>query len=581
MKATRSVLSGVASTASPSIARITASVLTLLALAGCNGGGAAGVTPGLAVTQTSIQIQGASPSLTVGETVDLAPLVTVVGTANTGVSWAVQEGAAGGGIDASGAYTAPTVLGTYHVVVTSQADTAVTVTIPIDVGPVMVTVTPQGDVLGRGGVRTYAARTTAVDQQVTWKVAEGTAGGSISGNRYTASNNTGTYHVTATSVRDPSASASATVTVVAAGFQPGPEMTTPRLGHSATSLPDGRVLITGGGEFNTDCSGPWDYGPDPCSLASAELYDPASGTFADAGPMQTLRGGSTATLLPNGKVLVIGGEDSLGPYAELYDPATGTFASTGGVNGSRIFHSATLLANGKVLVAGGMGLSAAAANSSNYLPSMAELYDPQTETFTATSGGGMIVPRLSHTATLLPDGRVLLAGGSSYAQGTAISAAELYDPITGMFTATASMSKTRYMHRATLLTDGTVLITGGAGSYGPLNIANTAEIYDPTSGQFGPTGNMMEGRQAHVAILLPNGKVLIAGGDCYASTSSACYADGGYFSFTAELYDPDAGAFTQTGGMAAALVGPVAVLLDDGRVLVSGGAAFGSTELYH
>jgi hypothetical protein len=237
-----------------------------------------------------------------------------------------------------------------------------------------------------------------------------------------------------------------------------------------------------------------------------------------------------------------------------------------------------MLTNGKVLVAGGMGLSAAAANSLNYLPSIAELYDPQTETFTATGGGGMLVPRLSPTSTLLPDGRVLLAGGSSYSEGTVTSAAELYDPITGTFTATGNMSAARSGHSATLLPDGTVLITGGRGRYGPLNIANTAEVYDPTSGQFSPTGNMMDGRYAHIAMLLPNGKVLIAGGVCYA-IMSACSADGAQF--TAELYDPDAGAFTQTGGMAGGLEGPVAVLLDDGRVLVSGGAEFGSTELYH
>jgi hypothetical protein len=171
-------------------------------------------------------------------------------------------------------------------------------------------------------------------------------------------------------------------------------------------LPSGKVLVAAG------LSGPGSL-PD----ASAELYDPASGTWTATGSLNTARYIHTATLLPNGKVLVAGGQNGDLASAELYDPASGTWTATGSLNTARYDHTATLLPNGKVLVAGG-------ANSTDTLAS-AELYDPTSGTWTAT--GSLNTAREFHTASLLPNGNVLVAGGLDIFGG-ALASAELYGP---------------------------------------------------------------------------------------------------------------------------------------------------------
>jgi len=184
---------------------------------------------------------------------------------------------------------------------------------------------------------------------------------------------------------------------------------TARFHHTATLLPDGRVLIAGG-EDRYD------------ALASAELYDPATGTWSDTASLSTARDSHTATLLPNGKVLVAGGRESIPvgslASAELYDSATGTWSLTGNLNTARLFHTATLLPNGKVLVAGGRDAHFVELTS-------AELYDPATGTWSVT--GSLNIPRKDHTATLLPSGMVLVTGGALRAK-VPLASAELYDP---------------------------------------------------------------------------------------------------------------------------------------------------------
>lgn len=231
-------------------------------------------------------------------------------------------------------------------------------------------------------------------------------------------------------------------------------MTTGRENHTATLLADGRVLITGG----TGGVG---------ALQTAEIYDPATGTFSVTGNMIVPRWEHTATLLTNGKVLVAGGSTTGGhdtATAELYDPLTGSFAGTGDTR-VHPFPTATLLPNGKVLLVG---------------DASAELYDPGNGVF--TSAGPLVSPRQIHTATLLANGTVLIAGGAGgtglgLAPSTAL--AEIYDPATNSFAPTGSMEIGRLWHTATLLRDGSVLVAGGAFSGDGLHVAAlpSAEIY--------------------------------------------------------------------------------------------------------
>ena len=233
-------------------------------------------------------------------------------------------------------------------------------------------------------------------------------------------------------------------------------------GDTATLLADGRVLVTIG-----------------CSTA-AELYDPATGTFSPTGSLTATRGGKTATLLRDGRVLIAGGgncgdaaHDGIWASAELYDPATGTFSPTGSMGTPRLRPTATLLQDGRVphrrrnhgaeprgLPAGRARLvpSAITVATSSDVLATAELYDPATGRFSRT--GSMSYFRDGHTATLLQDGRVLVVGGGGegYASRTEV---ELYDPATGTFSRTGSLKSGRWLHTATLLRDGRVLITGG------------------------------------------------------------------------------------------------------------------------
>jgi Putative Ig domain/Galactose oxidase, central domain len=265
-------------------------------------------------------------------------------------------------------------------------------------------------------------------------------------------------------------------------------MTAARHHFAATLLPGGKVLLTGGLDTNGN------------ALATAELYDPTSRTFSlTTGSMQFVHASHTATLLNTGKVLVIGWGNAT---AELYDPSTGTFAATGSMVEARVSHTATLLSSGKVLVAGGIG------PPGTTVLAEAELYDPATGSFRQTLGN-LATARQWHAANLLQDGKVLVTGGMVDNSGTATAIAELYDPTTEMFTATtASLTTARALHTATVLKDGTVLVAGGENG-SPLA---TAEVYNPTAGTFSTTGGMASTRESHMATQLNDGTVLVTGG---------------------------------------------------------------------
>jgi WD40 repeat protein len=342
-------------------------------------------------------------------------------------------------------------------------------------------------------------------------------------------------------------------------------MTVPSTGHSATLLQNGTIIVAGGSANGTLVIG----------QLSSENYDPTFGQFGTlAGSvMVTPRQNHTATLLTNGKVLVAGGEvitntipttSSTIANAEILDPtalAAGSpnaWSATGSLVTARKNHTATLLQNRTILVTGGVTSTLQSALPIN----LAEIYNPSTGQWTATSNK-MVSNRTGHTATLLQNGKVLLAGGD------ALGTAELYDPSTGQFTlTTGSMTATRGHHTATLLPSGKVLVVGGSSGTGISTAAlSSADLYDPSTGLWTATGSLTDARENHTATLLPNGKVIVVGGDQAGVTVPALSST--------EIFDPagNSGAGSWSPGLPlnTARTSHSAVLLPGDIVVVIGG----------
>jgi PKD repeat protein len=363
-----------------------------------------------------------------------------------------------------------------------------------------------------------------------WSFGDGVGNSTLQNPTYTYTNlGLFTPALTVSNAGDGSSAATGPSITVLPGFRfvsTAGALNTARYYDTATLLPNGLVLAAGG------------YSITNTTLASAELFNPASGTWAYTGSMNTGHEQHTATLLTNGLVLVAGGFQS----AELYNPVTGTWTTTGSLITPRYSHTATLLDNGLVLIAGGYG-------GSDYLTN-AELYNPVSGTWTAT--GSLNTGRQFHTATLLTNGQVLVAGGD-----TVDAPEELYNPVAGTWTYTGSMNTVRQDHTATLLPDGQVLVAGGVDAND--NPLSSAQLYNPATGTWTNTGSLNFARASHTATLLPNGMALAAGG----STSNNV--------LSSELYDPAIGTWTTNGLLPAAQEFQTATLLPSGELLVAAG----------
>jgi hypothetical protein len=381
-----------------------------------------------------------------------------------------------------------------------------------------------------------------------------------------------------------------------------------RVEHTTVLLRDGRAMVIGGFDANDE------------PLASVEIFDPRSGTWSEGPPLIEARGRFTATLLPSGKVLVVGGVTHKTPTSnptscpqlfpepaltsiEIFDPAANAFEPAGTLNEPRADHSATLLRDGRLFVAGGQGEEPANATT--------EIWDDGSSTPAAPLASG----RRGHAAVMLADGTVLLFGGTDLAKDV-LGSAERFDPTTGTMTLLEGEGTTLLTPRAAsavaLLPSGELLIAGGevdladnSGSAGVCNgtaavdvfvpgpaggefaidppampitqafrptlttlptgrtlllgSADSALLYDDAVATSDPPGQLAEQRNAHAAVLLPDGDVLVVGGDDGFTTAS----------LTAEIFQPGSG-FSAPLPIPVPRSGPSATLLRDGRVLIAG-----------
>lgn len=528
-------------------------------LSACGGGSTNSTNTPNNPTPVSVSISPATTSVDQGATLQFSASVT--GGGNQAVTWSVQEGAAAGSITPAGLYKAPASAMGVHVVATSAADPSKSSSALVTVNVVSVSL-PATAKVHPGQTRQFkAAVAGTVVKDVNWTLEEGSAGGGItSDGLYTAPMSGGPFHVTARSVADPSKAATALVVVADAGFRTLNTSTLqPRISHTATLLPNGKVLIVGGNKCDSSgCSGP--------RLSSAELFDPATETFTATGSMSFARNSHTATLLNNGTVLVTGGNGN--PAAEVYDPVTGVFTKVGNMTdistnlgdqpGSRLGHTASLLMDGRVLIAGGE-----AEDLNGFGPvalGTAEIYDPATRSFSRV--GDLPDEVLFHTASVLLDGRVLVAGGNDNFGPEMSPSVAVFDATSKSFSASVSLPSGRAYHTATTLNDGRVLITGGITNWDyptPPLISDTALVFDPATSGYSSELTMREPRYGHSATLLLDGKVLVVG-------------------TLAELFDPGTSSFVITADPNVPREDRRATRLADGRVLFTGSTAV--AEIY-
>ena len=315
-----------------------------------------------------------------------------------------------------------------------------------------------------------------------------------------------------------------------------------------------------------------DTGLADCGKNHLILDDPAA-CWQETAPLHVARVAHSATLLLDGRVLVAGGMGEAGTSAEIYDPSSGRWMAAAPLHLSRVMHTATRLVDGRVLVVGGHGTYLPATGTYT-IDGTAEIYDPVADTWTSVPGP--LTPRDSFSATLLVDGQVLVVGGID-AWDNVLGTCELYDPATGQWTETGSLPDPgvrrrspywyRWAHTATSLADGRVLLAGGFADDEWFYTVGEAELYDPATGLWTAAGRLTTARAYHTASLLPDGRVMVAGGDwrtCPSGCDDITVA-------TTEVYDPRANAWSAGPQMLMPRSFHAATPLRDGSLLLVGG----------
>jgi hypothetical protein len=305
-------------------------------------------------------------------------------------------------------------------------------------------------------------------------------------------------------------------------FTAGPKMTTGRSVHAQVRLQDGRYMLIGGVDVNN------------ASQASTEFLDPKTGKFTAGPAMASKRMGHTATLLSNGKVLVTGGIPDTSTQTnaltsahrttEIYDPTANRWTAGPNLSTYRAMHSAIVMSDGRVLLPGGLSWRTFLFFRQPQISSTCDIYDPKSNRM--SRAGSMRSIRAMYAATLLPNGKVLVAGGlagviDQSTAGKPISAAEIYDPTGNNWTATAAMTGSRAMPSALTLSDGRfAVLGGGSGSLWFPTATQTVETYDYKTGKWSAMPNMVATRAGALAIELRSCGVLMLGGGTGSSATS-------------------------------------------------------------
>ncbi len=508
-------------------------------------------------TVSNIQITVESPSspsdLRPGEKVSV--LYTVYNATNTAVTFS----ATGGTVTPVGGFTAPMSVQPCTVTVTSVADPTVSLTITLNVIPL---VYPQSQVVAPNASFTFRAASLGLaNPAVTWAITPAAAGSISANGVFTSNGTTGSVTVTATSVAFPTISASAFVTVQPSfaytntlTVSSGAPITTRRIQVPLVRTLNDLVVAAGGLNGST-------------TLASIETFNPSGQFWTVSGAtLATARSRHTATLLPTGLILLVGGQDAGGnplASAELFDPAFDTITPLAGTLGTaRADHTATLLVDGRVLIAGGQGPSGTLASL--------EVFDPATNTFSPVATP-MANPRVDHSAVALLDGRILLAGGSKDGTDSNLAnTADLFNPLTGTVTATTGlMSTTRRNAGAVLGADGFVSLLGGIFTPSVPVVSGGIDRYNPTTGTFSlATSSLSGGKNRPLTTLLADGNALALGGSSdLAGTTPAG---------TLDVYNPITTAMPTLGfnvpspGIGTDQLTGRCILLYDGTVLIVG-----------